>query len=804
MLAAPRAHRLPASLRRVAAGVASVPWRRRAFWITQLLVLVVVGVHVVVDRYGGTLARVPSVLPLALTVVPVWYAATKFGLRGSLPTAIWAVALMLPDILFLDTGLERWTHGSMLMLVLIVGVAAGRMVDVQRSSTAFLVAGERFRGIARVADQLPEGVCLTDLDGVITYVNPAWVRLQGLASPQAAVGRTLASLHPDQHADPGRAPFEQPLGAGGQLRSLVEHPSADGDSHWADVTVSALLDEHGQAIGRLSTVRDVTAERTAAAALQEAQERFRVTFEQAPLGMALLSLEGRVLQINDAFCQMLGRSGTEVMALGIHSLTHPADREPMRELSRRDGKQERFVKRCLHADGRFLSLQISSSLVSDAAGQPLYFVSQFRDVTEELAAVAALQEAEERFRLTFERAPLGMALVTPEGRFLQVNDALCRMVGRSAAEVIALGVAGITHPEDRELTQQVLQASGTREQFVKRYIHADGHLVSAQITASLVRDHDGKPLYHVAQLRDVTEELAAAAALQEAEERFRLTFERAPLGMALVTPEGRFLQVNDALCRMVGRSAAEVIALGVFGLTHPEDREATQQVLRQVGTREQFVKRYVHADGHLVSVQITASMVRDRAGKPLYFVSQFQDVTEEERSQLQLIQQAFHDPLTGLPNRVLFEDRVGQALARERRRHGLLAILFCDLDDFKAVNDRFGHQAGDEVLRSVAAALQGCVREADTVARFGGDEFVLLLDGVGEPAEATAAAARVHDALRKPHSLGGQEVAVGASIGIAINFGETASLETLLSQADTAMYQAKAAGGGCSRVFQAS
>ncbi|EQD42697.1 response regulator receiver modulated diguanylate cyclase with PAS/PAC sensor [mine drainage metagenome] len=206
----------------------------------------------------------------------------------------------------------------------------------------------------------------------------------------------------------------------------------------------------------------------------------------------------------------------------------------------------------------------------------------------------------------------------------------------------------------------------------------------------------------------------------------------------------------------------------------------------------------------MVSVQVTASLVRDRAGKPLYFVSQFQDVTEEERSQLQLIQQAFHDQLTGLPNRVLFEDRAGQALARERRQHGLLAIMFCDLDDFKNVNDRFGHQAGDEVLRSVAAALQGCVREADTVARFGGDEFVLLLDGVSEPAEATAAAARVHDALRKSHSLGGQEVAVDASIGIAINFGETASLETLLSEADTAMYQAKAAGGGCSRVFQAS
>ncbi len=521
-----------------------------------MLVAAAVGIHVVDTLYGSDLAHVPAVVTVVLEVVPVGYAAVRFGLRGSLPTAMWTVALMLPDILWLDPGLERWTDGGMLALVVIVALAAGRAVDVQRSFIASLVVAERARGAARVADQLTDGVCLTDLDGVISYANSAWARIQGLASPDAVVGRTLASLHVDEHAEPGSAPYEQPLGAGGQLRHLVEHHRAGGDRYWADVTSTALLDEQGWPIGRLSTVRDVTAER------------------------------------------------------------------------------------------------------------------------------------------------------------------------------------------------------------------------------------------------------AAAAALQEAEERFRLTFEQAPIGMALVTPDGNFLQVNDALCQMLGRSVADVLALGVFGLTHPDDRDLTQRVVRQASSQERLVKRYLHADGHAVSVRVTANLVRDHTGKPLYFVSQLQDVTEEELSRLQLVQQAFHDSLTGLPNRMLFEDRGGQALARERRQHGLLAILFCDLDDFKAVNDRFGHQAGDEVLRSVAVRLQRCVREADTVARFGGDELVLLLDGVGQPAEATATATRVHDALRKPHSLDGQEVTVGASIGIAIGSWETPSLEALLSEADTAMYQAKSAGGGCSRVFE--
>ena len=195
------------------------------------------------------------------------------------------------------------------------------------------------------------------------------------------------------------------------------------------------------------------------------------------------------------------------------------------------------------------------------------------------------------------------------------------------------------------------------------------------------------------------------------------------------------------------------------------------------------------------------SLVSDPAGQPLYYVSQFQDVTEEQRSRLQLIEQAFHDSLTGLPNRVLFEERVGQALARARRQHSVLAVMFCDLDDFKEVNDRFGHQAGDDTLRAVAARLRGCIRETDTVARFGGDEFLFLLDGLSEPAEVEATVARIHEAMRPPHMLGDQRVVVGASIGVAIGTWESSSLETLLGQADSAMYDAKAAGGGRALVF---
>ncbi|HUY62164.1 MAG TPA: PAS domain-containing protein, partial [Candidatus Dormibacteraeota bacterium] len=254
----------PAPLRRAPAGVATVPWRERAFWVTQLLVAAVVGVHLAADAYGKEIPSAATAVAPLLTVIPVGYAAVRFGLRGSLPTVLWASALLVPDFIAWHRGLERWSDGTVLALLVIVAVATGRMVDVRRASAVALVAAERLRGIARVADQLPEGVCLIDLGRVITYANPAWAALQGLASPAAALGRTLESVHGEEHAHEESLPYHRPLDGGQPLRQLVQHRPPGRAPYWADVTVAALVDERGALIGRLCTVRDVTAEREAA------------------------------------------------------------------------------------------------------------------------------------------------------------------------------------------------------------------------------------------------------------------------------------------------------------------------------------------------------------------------------------------------------------------------------------------------------------------------------------------------------------------------------------------------------------
>jgi diguanylate cyclase (GGDEF)-like protein/PAS domain S-box-containing protein len=287
-------------------------------------------------------------------------------------------------------------------------------------------------------------------------------------------------------------------------------------------------------------------------------------------------------------------------------------------------------------------------------------------------------------------------------------------------------------------------------------------------------------------------------ALRAAEERFRRAFDDAAIGMALVSLDGRWQRVNRALARLTGYSQDDLRGMAFRDITHPQDREADAMALAQMldGERPGYEteKRYVHAEGHSVWVQLNVTLVRDANGQPLHLISQMQDVTERKRAQAELAHQALHDPLTGLPNRLLFLDRLEVALTRLQRRGSAVAVLFLDLDRFKLINDTHGHDAGDNVLIEVAARLRGLLRPSDTLSRFGGDEFTILCEDIeGEP-DAVGVAERIEHVLGAPFSVGDREVFLSASIGIALGLDSGMAPGTLLRDADAAMYGAKERG----------
>jgi diguanylate cyclase (GGDEF)-like protein/PAS domain S-box-containing protein len=287
---------------------------------------------------------------------------------------------------------------------------------------------------------------------------------------------------------------------------------------------------------------------------------------------------------------------------------------------------------------------------------------------------------------------------------------------------------------------------------------------------------------------------------------FRRVFDQAA-GMALVDRSGRWLTVNRSLCDGLGYSKEELLAKSFSDVAHPDDLAATlvqtQKVLEGHVISQRAETRFIHKLGHVVWMLLNVSVVNDLNSKPLHFIFQFQDITYRKMEEERLVHDVFHDALTGLPNRALFMDRLKLALERARRRKDqVFAVLFLDLDGFKAVNDSMGHVIGDQLLIKVSRRLTACLRTTDTIARLAGDEFTILLEDLSDEREALRIVERLQKELQRSCKLGPCDVPITASIGITSSSFSYERAEEMLRDADMAMYRAKASGKACCHMFE--
>ena len=309
------------------------------------------------------------------------------------------------------------------------------------------------------------------------------------------------------------------------------------------------------------------------------------------------------------------------------------------------------------------------------------------------------------------------------------------------------------------------------------------------------------------QIGDFIERKHAQEALDKME-LFESAFESAPVGMVLLGIEGdtrgRVLQVNQALCELLCTPPEAILAKGIEELTHPNDVDAhlasMEALLSGALSTSALETRYVRPDGDVVTGILHCSLLRDQAGRPLYGIGQLQDITERKRIEQELAHRALHDPLTGLPNRILFMDRLGHALHQAERRGTRAAVIFADLDAFKVINDSLGHGVGDDLLVAVAERLKRILRPADTVSRFGGDEFTILCEDIGGDDDIAAVADRMLEEMAAPFNVQGRQVFLTLSLGIAPS-GDGGEPAELLRDADAAMYSAKAAGRARHAIF---
>jgi diguanylate cyclase (GGDEF)-like protein/PAS domain S-box-containing protein len=408
-----------------------------------------------------------------------------------------------------------------------------------------------------------------------------------------------------------------------------------------------------------------------------------------------------------------------------------------------------------------------------------------------LRGVETLTSSEDVFRVLAALTPVGMYVASASGEYEYVNRRWCELTGLTSAQAAGDGWTSALHHEDAARVTALWReaVAGAGDSICEyRFLRPDGTISWIEGHATVLRNDNGEAVGWVGTCLDLTARKAAEEALVTAGERFRAAFDNAPIGMGLVTPDGEWLQVNAAFCRLLGYNEEELLALNLAELTVPGD--ATVQVDEAEETRHE--SRYLRADGSTLWVAASTTLVRGLKGEPLYYVMQVEDIGDRKQTERELRRLADHDSLTGLLNRRGFMEGLRRELRRMERKGEYGALLLLDLDNFKLVNDTAGHLAGDQVLRSTADVLRRRLRATDVIGRLGGDEFAALVLNV-TPRQANEIATETCETLRSMTVTAGDEVVeVAASIGvIAIDEMRDENEEDLLAAADRAMYRVK-------------
>ncbi len=592
--------------------------------------------------------------------------------------------------------------------------------------------------------------------------------------------------------------------------------------------------------------------------LAEHEADYRMAFEHTMAPMFFTDHHDVITVANDAFARLVGISRLELVGRRTREFTHPDDLDLTEHAHARliAGELDavRFAKRYVHATGRVVEVDVTASTVRTSDGSIRRFIVSVLDSTERRRreratamlshvrrlAIVATDESELLSQFCQLLVDLGeFRLVsycsTTETRVVAPPTATDQWPGPSdgpGVEAITSGSAVLYGASEhgnpawhdyaerfglRSAAAVALRVRGTA--YAVSVFHDRANGIDAAILLDLEElVHELElGLAHVTATIETRDALDATrkaydalaraeSALAESERHFRLAFSENMAPMVFVGLDDVLLDVNDAFVNMIGRSRDELIGRDTTWFTHPDDQSATEDVRRhlEAGEVEQikYTKRFIHRTGRTVVVEILKTPVRSEDGRIMYFIASDRDVTEERQLSEQLLHRALHDPLTGLANRALFEDRLGQARERLVRNGGYGAVLLIDLDDFKGVNDTYGHHVGDQLLVGVARRFELVSRSIDTLGRIGGDEFLYLAEELNDPDEAAAIAERLLRVLDEPFLIDGLTFEQRATIGVAsYNDGSLDGAECI-KRADTAMYEAKRNRRGHYEIFQ--
>lgn len=699
-------------------------------------------------------------------------------------------------------------------------------------------------------DQAAVGIVHTSADGRYLRVNRKFCEMLGYSEAELLGRKASDFSRPGDRENEARN--RQRMWEG-QLSNFAEEKQyirKDGTIVWTNRTVSLARDSSGKPLFFIRVIEDITARK-------EADLRYRATFDSAPIGIMHTAVDSyRILHVNPKICTMLGYTEDELLNMTSTELVHPDYRftdssKYQKPMLKGETSSYASERKFLRKDGSAFWVNRTVSLARDASGAPLYYIRIIEDITERKQAEEMMARERALLRTIIDTLPDHIYAKDKNGTYMIANKSWLGargtqdtdVSGKTVHDFFSPKLAEILASQDREIIQTGTPIRNPEHKLMIEHTENEGESVKVRWGSTLkvpLRTADGEIIGTVGISREITEEKEAATRRAMSHAVTQVLAEAMTVAEAMP-------QIIHTMCEAMGwaygaRWAMDETAQRLTRAEYwcafepefdPADRElwltasstGVGRLLRrawidktaaslanlhddQLFRRRASVAKFGWCSAYAFPIQIGGEVVGimeffgPDSRKPdeslvqttVSIGSQIGQFIQRKQAEDKLSFLARFDTVTNLPNRYLFTDRLGQMLAQALRNEWSTGVLFVDLDRFKAVNDTYGHAAGDMLLRQAAARMQACVRSSDTVGRLSGDEFAVMLPNLAKTEDAGMIAQKIVESLAAPFDINGKQAHISASIGIALYPSDGQDPDTLLKNADTAMYRAKSLG----------